>query len=62
MSLAYEIFWKMNNLDANGLQKDNGCDFCRDFVRVPETFSIMTHEGKQSVVTFNFCPVCGRKL
>lgn len=38
------------------------CDFCRGAVASPETFSIMTHSGKQVIATFNFCPVCGRKL
>ena len=39
-----------------------GCDFCRVGLNKPETFSVVTHDGRQMTVTWNFCPVCGRKL
>ncbi len=50
----------MNKMDRGDYRVD--CDFCRDAVPTPETFSIMTSSGKQTTATFNFCPVCGRKL
>lgn len=39
-----------------------GCDFCREYVPHQESFSLATHQGKQVVATFRFCPICGRKL
>lgn len=50
----------MNEMERGDYRID--CDFCRDAVPVPETFSIMPSSGKQVTATFNFCPVCGRKL
>ncbi len=40
----------------------DGCNFCENILISPETFSVMTHESKQAIVTFRFCPACGRKL
>lgn len=50
----------MNEMDRGDYRID--CDFCRGAVKTPETFSVMTSRGKQVSATFNFCPVCGRKL
>lgn len=50
----------MNGMDRGDYRID--CDFCRDAVKTPEAFSVMTSRGQQVSATFNFCPVCGRKL
>lgn len=50
----------MKEMDRGDYRVD--CYFCRDAVRTPETFAIMTSSGKRTTATFNFCPVCGRKL
>lgn len=56
MNLALELFQLMNNAEFAG------CNVCREYITSPETFSVMTHDSKQAVVTFNFCPSCGRRL
>ena len=38
------------------------CDLCRVGLDKPEKFSVMTYDGWQMTVTWNFCPVCGRSL
>lgn len=52
---------KIRMLMEGGARKP-ACDFCRECVNKPETFSVVAHSGRQMTVTWNFCPVCGRKL
>lgn len=52
---------QIRRLMERGVEKE-GCDFCRVGLNKPETFSVMTHNGRQMTATWNFCPVCGRKL
>lgn len=48
-------------LMEGGVRKP-ACDFCRVGLNKPETFTVIAHNGRQMQVTWNFCPVCGRKL
>lgn len=52
---------KIRMLMEGGARKP-ACDFCRECVNKPETFTVVAHSGRQMTVTWNFCPVCGRKL